>query len=126
MGMMPMAQPQVPMAAHLAMPQAQPQIPMAAPMMGTGMAQPVAAIPVTQGSPEGSGLVEELQRLGQMKAQGILTEEQFNAAKERVLGMNAPGGVTTTTTMMQPGLSTDGIPMVTGQLMTGQPYAQRV
>ena len=36
--MMPMAQPQVPMAAHLAMPQAQPQIPMAAP---SGMAQPV-------------------------------------------------------------------------------------
>ena len=63
-----------------------------------------------------------------MKAQGILTEEQFDAAKQRVLGMNAPGGVTTTTTttMMQPGFSTDGIPMVTGQLVTGQPYAQRV
>ena len=45
-------------------------------------AAPVAAAPAQQEDP-----IAQLERLGALKAQGILTEEEFAAQKAKILGM---------------------------------------
>jgi hypothetical protein len=37
-------------------------------------------------APETPGYIQELQQLGQLREQGILTEEEFEAEKKRILG----------------------------------------
>jgi hypothetical protein len=43
---------------------------------------PVPAAPVAQEDP-----ITQLERLGALKAQGLLTDEEFNAQKAKILGM---------------------------------------
>ena len=43
--------------------------------------QPAAAAPAG-----GNDMMAELERLGQLKANGILTDEEFAAAKAKILG----------------------------------------
>ncbi|MFF4804403.1 SHOCT domain-containing protein [Streptomyces sp. NPDC001351] len=45
-------------------------------------AAPAAAQPSA-----GSGLLDELKRLGELRDQGVLTDAEFTAAKSRLLGM---------------------------------------
>jgi type II secretory pathway pseudopilin PulG len=54
----------------------------AGPSPATVVAPPVAAAPAPAGD-----LTSELQRLGDLKAQGILTDEEFSAAKKKLLGL---------------------------------------
>jgi len=44
------------------------------------------APPPVQAAPSQSDVIEQLQRLGDLKAQGILTEEEFAAQKAKLLG----------------------------------------
>ncbi|NUP40418.1 MAG: SHOCT domain-containing protein [Streptomyces sp.] len=44
------------------------------------------AAPAAQPS-AGSGLLDELKRLGELRDQGVLTDAEFAAAKSRLLGM---------------------------------------
>ena len=46
---------------------------------------PVAAAPAPAAAPE-ADLMDQLQKLGDLKAQGILTEEEFAAQKAKLLG----------------------------------------
>jgi hypothetical protein len=55
-----------------------------APPAAPGAPRPVSAAPAAA-APQPS-LAEQLQRLGELRAQGILTEEEFAAAKARLLG----------------------------------------
>jgi len=48
-------------------------------------AAPVAAAPAPAAAPE-VDLMDQLQKLGDLKAQGILTEEEFAAQKAKLLG----------------------------------------
>jgi hypothetical protein len=48
-------------------------------------AAPVAAAPAPAAAPE-ADLMDQLQKLGDLKAQGILTEEEFAAQKAKLLG----------------------------------------
>ena len=48
-------------------------------------AAPVAAAPAPAAAPE-ADLMDHLQKLGDLKAQGILTEEEFAAQKAKLLG----------------------------------------
>lgn len=43
--------------------------------------------PPPAAAPSGGDQLEQLERLGQLKAQGILTEEEFAAQKAKILGM---------------------------------------
>jgi hypothetical protein len=47
-----------------------------------------AAPPPPQGAPAGGGssTIDQLKELGELKAQGILTEEEFAAQKAKILG----------------------------------------
>jgi len=45
-------------------------------------APPPPAAPVAQEDP-----ITQLERLGALKAQGLITEEEFNAQKAKILGM---------------------------------------
>ena len=47
--------------------------------------QPVAAPPAAQAGGEDS-VIDQLKQLGELKAQGILTEEEFAAQKAKLLG----------------------------------------
>ena len=51
-------------------------------------ATPSAVMPATSApaAPAGTDLTSELQKLGELKAQGILTDEEFTAAKQKLLG----------------------------------------
>ena len=56
-------------------------------------------LPDSQRGGTSSGVVEEIEKLHQMKIKGILTEAQFQAAKDKVLAQPAmPGTETVTTT----------------------------
>jgi hypothetical protein len=48
-------------------------------------AQPVAAAPAP--APEEPSYLAELEQLAQLKAQGILSEEEFQAKKRQLLGL---------------------------------------
>lgn len=48
--------------------------------------QPVAAAPPPQAAPSQDDVVDQLERLGALKAQGLLTEEEFAAQKAKILG----------------------------------------
>lgn len=50
-----------------------------------GLADAQAA-PPPQPAPNGTGAIAELQKLGEMKSQGLLTDEEFAAAKAKLLG----------------------------------------
>lgn len=50
-------------------------------------AQPVGLAPQASSAPSGADLNAELERLANFKAQGILTEEEFTAAKRKLLGL---------------------------------------
>ena len=54
----------------------------AGPSPGNVVAPPVAAAPAAGGT----DMAAELQKLGDLKAQGILTDEEFAAAKAKLLG----------------------------------------
>jgi hypothetical protein len=43
--------------------------------------------PPPPAAPSGDDQLEQLERLGQLKAQGILTEEEFAAQKAKILGL---------------------------------------
>lgn len=47
--------------------------------------QAAAAIPPPVAAPAANPMMEQLQQLGQMKEQGLLTDEEFIAAKARIL-----------------------------------------
>jgi Short C-terminal domain len=50
-------------------------------------AQPVAAAPPQAAAPAGGdSTIDQLKELGELKAQGILTEEEFAAQKAKLLG----------------------------------------
>jgi hypothetical protein len=51
---------------------------------GAADAQP--ARPPAAPAPAGNDTMAELQRLGDMKSQGLLTDEEFSAAKAKLLG----------------------------------------
>jgi Short C-terminal domain len=45
------------------------------------------APPMAPAAPAEPDYVAELERLGQLKAQGILTDEEFEAKKKQILGL---------------------------------------
>lgn len=47
---------------------------------------PAQPAPPPPASPAGDDLIERLRQLAELKAQGILTEEEFAAQKARILG----------------------------------------
>lgn len=49
------------------------------------MASPSADRGSSQGS--GADVLDQLERLGQLKAQGVISDEEFKAAKAKLLGM---------------------------------------
>jgi len=52
-----------------------------------GPEQPVAAPPAqAAAAPAGDSVIDQLKELGELKAQGILTEEEFAAQKAKLLG----------------------------------------
>ncbi len=49
--------------------------------------QPAPATPVAAAAPEAGGsTIDQLKELGELKSQGILTEEEFAAQKAKLLG----------------------------------------
>ena len=50
-------------------------------------AQPVAAVQAAPAAPAAPDYAAELEQLAQLKAQGILTEEEFEAKKKQILGI---------------------------------------
>ena len=51
------------------------------------MAAQQAAAPVAPAAPAAPDYAAELEQLAQLKAQGILTEEEFEAKKKQILGI---------------------------------------
>jgi hypothetical protein len=49
-------------------------------------AAPAAAPPAAAPAPGGASVIDQLKELGELKAQGILTEEEFAAQKAKILG----------------------------------------
>ncbi len=49
-----------------------------------GAEQPVAA-PPAQAAPAGNSVIDQLKELGELKAQGILDDAEFEAQKDRIL-----------------------------------------
>ncbi len=49
--------------------------------------QQAQAAPVQQQAPSGDDAYVELEKLGQLKEQGILTQEEFDAKKRQILGL---------------------------------------
>jgi Short C-terminal domain len=49
--------------------------------------QPAAAAPAPAAAPDEPEYMAELQKLAQLKEQGILTEEEFQAKKKQLLGI---------------------------------------
>jgi hypothetical protein len=49
--------------------------------------QQVQAQVPAQSAPAGNDMMDQLERLGQLRQNGILTEEEFSAAKAKLLGM---------------------------------------
>jgi hypothetical protein len=47
---------------------------------------PPEAAPAAAPAPAGGSVIDQLKELGELKAQGILTEEEFNEQKARLLG----------------------------------------
>ena len=45
-----------------------------------------SSAPAQQASPSQADVITQLERLGALKAQGLLTEEEFAAQKEKLLG----------------------------------------
>ena len=50
-------------------------------------AQQAAASPPPPAAPVAPDSVDELERLAQLKAQGVLSDEEFTAAKAKLLGL---------------------------------------
>jgi hypothetical protein len=48
---------------------------------------PAEAAPVAQQAGSSDDMYVELEKLGQLKEQGILTEEEFTAKKQQILGL---------------------------------------
>ena len=105
-GMVPVAQPQMAMpvggvaAVPMAMAVPSGQAPVVVDATPMGVVSGVV-LPDSQRGGTSSGVVEEIEKLHQMKIKGILTEAQFQAAKDKVLAQPAMPGtemVTTTTT----------------------------
>ncbi len=63
---------------------AQSAVPMAAPPP-VAPAPPVAPPPPAAPAAAGNDLIEQLERLGQLRAAGVLTEAEFEAQKARIL-----------------------------------------
>jgi 3-hydroxyisobutyrate dehydrogenase-like beta-hydroxyacid dehydrogenase len=51
-----------------------------------GEAAPQPAAPVAAAPAAGDSVIDQLKELGELKAQGILTEEEFAAQKAKLLG----------------------------------------
>jgi Short C-terminal domain len=49
--------------------------------------EPASAPPMAPAAPQAPDYVAELERLGQLKAQGLLTDEEFEAKKKQILGL---------------------------------------
>jgi hypothetical protein len=49
-------------------------------------AEPAAAPPAAAPAPGGASVIDQLKELGELKAQGILTEDEFAAQKAKILG----------------------------------------
>ncbi len=58
-----------------------------APPVAVGAGPSPAAVVQPAAAPGGEDTLTQLERLAQLKAQGILTEEEFAAQKARILGM---------------------------------------
>jgi hypothetical protein len=52
----------------------------------SAQAQPAPAAPVAAAEAGAQSTIEQLKELGELKAQGILTEEEFAAQKAKLLG----------------------------------------
>ncbi|HEX5395197.1 MAG TPA: SHOCT domain-containing protein [Candidatus Saccharimonadales bacterium] len=52
-----------------------------------GQAQPGYMAPVETGAPAQDDTAAQLQQLAQLKDQGILTQEEFDAKKKQILGL---------------------------------------
>jgi hypothetical protein len=50
------------------------------------VAAPAAAPPAAAPASGGASVIDQLKELGELKAQGILTEEEFAAQKAKILG----------------------------------------
>jgi Short C-terminal domain len=48
--------------------------------------QQAAAAPAPAAAPAGESVIDQLKELGELKSQGILTEEEFAAQKAKLLG----------------------------------------
>lgn len=57
----------------------------AAPLAAVTPAPPVQAPPPAAPAPQGGDLIEQLERLGQLRAAGVLTDAEFEAQKARIL-----------------------------------------
>jgi hypothetical protein len=49
-------------------------------------APPPAPAPPAPAAPAGDDMVTQLKKLGDLKASGVLTDEEFNAAKAKLIG----------------------------------------
>lgn len=52
-----------------------------------GGPRPAKPAPAPPGAPDGGAVVDLLARLGELARQGVLTDEEFAAAKARLLGL---------------------------------------
>jgi hypothetical protein len=67
--------------------QAAPPAPAPAPAAAAPAAAPAAAAPAAAPAPAGGDdLMAQLEKLAQLKAAGVLSEEEFTAAKAKLLG----------------------------------------
>lgn len=57
----------------------------APPVTASGGLSPAQVVTPPATAPAGTDLTAELQKLGDLKAQGILTDEEFTAAKQKLL-----------------------------------------
>ena len=48
--------------------------------------EPVSAVPEQRSAPQGKDKLQQLKELGDLKAQGVLTEDEFAAEKAKILG----------------------------------------
>jgi hypothetical protein len=51
-----------------------------------GMNAPGAPVATTAGSPQGQDTVAALQQLADLRSQGLLTDEEFESQKQKLLG----------------------------------------
>lgn len=54
---------------------------------GSGTAAPAASVPPAPAAPQQASYLDELEKLADLYAKGILTDEEFSAKKQQLLGL---------------------------------------